>query len=82
MFSLDFPKSFWLNYPTKNKEAKPMTQKQIEQVNAQLPAGEKLDRMYSAFEGGIRVISKDAAGCETRYAAHFDADDNVTIERM
>jgi hypothetical protein len=59
-----------------------MTQKQIEQVKAQLPQGERLDRMYSAFEGGIRVISKDATGREKRYAAHFDTDDNVTIEEM
>ncbi len=59
-----------------------MTQKQIEQVKAQLPQGERLHRMYSAFEGGIRVISKDAAGREKRYAAHFDTDDNVTIEEM
>ena len=59
-----------------------MTQKQIEQVKAQLPQGERLDRMYSAFEGGIRVISKDAIGREKRYAAHFDTDDNVTIEEM
>lgn len=59
-----------------------MTQKQIEQVKAQLPQGERLDRMYSAFEGGIRVISKDATGHEKRYAAHFDTDDNVTIEEM
>ncbi len=59
-----------------------MTNKPIEQVKAQLPAGEQLDRMYSAFEGGIRIITKDSNGCETRYAAHIDADDNVTIERM
>ena len=59
-----------------------MTEKQIKQVKAQLPQGEKLNRMYSAFEGGIRVISRDSAGNDYRYAAHFDADDNVTIERM
>ena len=59
-----------------------MTEKQIKQIRNLLPQGEKLDRMYSAFEGGIRVISKDAAGREKRYAAHFDTDDNVTIEEM
>lgn len=59
-----------------------MTNKQIEQVKAQLPRGEHLDRMYTAFEGGIRVISKDERGCEYRYAAHFEADGNVTIEKM
>lgn len=58
-----------------------MTEKQIKQVIAQLPEGETLDRMYNAFEGGIRVISRDKAGREYRYEAHFDADDNVTITR-
>lgn len=59
-----------------------MTEKQIKQIKALLPVDERIDRMYSAFEGGIRVISKDAAGNEYRYAVHFDADDNVSIERM
>ncbi len=59
-----------------------MTNKQIEQVKAQLPQGEKLDRMYAAYEGDIRVISKDSTGRETRYTTHFDSDGNVTIERM
>ena len=59
-----------------------MTEKQIKQIRNLLPQGEKLDRMYSAFEGGIRAISKDAAGNETRYTVHFGADGNVSIERM
>lgn len=59
-----------------------MTNKQIKQIEAQLPQGERIDRMYRAFEGGIRVITKDRSGKETRYAARFDAEDNVTIERM
>ena len=59
-----------------------MTEKQIKQVKAQLPEGERFNRVYSAFEGGIRVISRDKEGREYRYAVHFDADDNVTIERM
>lgn len=59
-----------------------MTDKQVRQIKAQLPEGEKLNRMYSAYEGGIRVISRDAKGNEYRYGAHFDADDNVTIVRM
>ena len=58
-----------------------MTEKQIKQVIAQLPEGETLNRMYSAFEGGIRVISRDKAGREYRYEVHFDAEDNVTITR-
>ena len=32
-----------------------MTEKQIQQIKDQLPAGEYLDRMYSAVEGGIRA---------------------------
>ena len=59
-----------------------MTEKQIKQIRNLLPQGEKLDRMYSAYEGGIRAISKDAAGNETRYAVRFGADGNVSIERM
>ena len=59
-----------------------MTNKQIEQVKAQLPQGERFNRAYSAFEGRIRVISRDKEGREYRYAVRFDADDNVTIERM
>ena len=34
-----------------------MTDKQIKQVKAQLPEGEKLDRMYSAYEGGGQPIT-------------------------
>ena len=59
-----------------------MTDRQIKQVEQQLPEGEKLSRMYSAFEGGIRVISIDKAGIERRYNAKFDENDNVTIERF
>lgn len=59
-----------------------MTEKQIQQIKDQLPAGEYLDRMYSAFEGGIRVISRGWNGAEFRYRVSFDADDNANIERM
>ena len=59
-----------------------MTNKQLDQVKAQLPEGEAFNRAYSAYEGGIRVISRDKDGNEYRYAVHFDADDNVTIVRM
>ncbi len=58
-----------------------MTEKHINQIKAQLPEGEKIERMYRAFEGDIRVITKDRTGRETRYTVHHDADDNVTIER-
>jgi hypothetical protein len=59
-----------------------MTEKQINQIRTQLPENEKLDRMYTAFEGDIRVISRDKNGREYRYTTCFDEDDNVTIKRM
>ena len=59
-----------------------MTKKQIKQIEKQLPHGEKIDRMYKAFEGGIRVITIIAVGCEIRYNVSFDADDNVSIKRF
>lgn len=59
-----------------------MTDKQLQQVKRQLPEGEKFSRAYSAFEGGIRVISKKADGTETRYKVRFDSDDNAIIERF
>lgn len=59
-----------------------MTEKQIKQIEKQLPQDEKIDRMYKAFEGGIRVITKNADGCEIRYNVSFDADDNVSIKRF
>ena len=36
-----------------------MTEKHINQIKAQLPEGEKIERMYRAFEGDIRVITKE-----------------------
>ena len=59
-----------------------MTDKQVQQIKAQLPGGEKLNRMYSAIEGGIRAISRDRNGNEYRYRVIFGKDDSVTIERM
>ena len=59
-----------------------MTEKQIKQIEKQLPQGEKIDRMYKAFEGGIRVITKNTDGWEIRYKVHFEADNNVRIERF
>jgi CRP-like cAMP-binding protein len=69
---------------TQHKERRntTMTEKQIKQIENQLPQGEKIDRMYSAFEGEIRVITKNADGCEIRYSASFDADDNASIKRF
>ena len=59
-----------------------MTEKQLKQAKSQLPQGEHFDRAYSAYEGGIRLISKKADGTETRYKVIFEADDSVRIERF
>ena len=59
-----------------------MTDTQLKQAKSQLPQGEKFDRAYSAFEGGIRLISQKVDGSETRYKVIFEADDSVRIERF
>ena len=59
-----------------------MTDKQLKQAKSQLPQGERFDRAYSAFEGGIRLISKKADGSETRYKVIFKEDDSIRIERF
>ncbi|MDD3513034.1 MAG: hypothetical protein PHV21_03385 [Synergistaceae bacterium] len=59
-----------------------MTEKQIKQIEEQLLRGEKINRAYRAVEGDIRVITRNAAGRETRYTVIFDADDNVTIRQF
>lgn len=59
-----------------------MTDKQLQQAKSQLPQGERFDRAYSAFEGGIRLISKKADGTETRYKVLFDSEGNVSLERF
>ena len=59
-----------------------MTEKQMKQIESQLPKGEKIDRCYTAFEGGIRVITKNTTGFETRYNVSFDSDDNASIKKF
>ena len=59
-----------------------MTEKHINQIKAQLPEGQRIDRAYRALEGDIRVISRDRRGNEYRYTVRFDRDDNATIESM
>ena len=59
-----------------------MTDKHIKQIESQLPVGEKIERMYKAFEGDIRVITKDKSGMETRYTCILDKDQNVTIKKF
>ena len=72
------------------KESKAATEAQlsaingdIEAVQEQLPAGERISRMYRAYEGDTRVITRDKSGKETRYTVKWNPqDDSVTIERM
>ena len=60
-----------------------MTEKHINQIKSQLPPDETIDRMYRAYEGDIRVITKDNTGKEYRYTVIYNAaDDTVKIERM
>ena len=59
-----------------------MTEKHMKQIESQLPAGEKIVRMYRAFEGDIRVITEDKTGNETRYTCILDKDLNVTIKKF
>lgn len=60
-----------------------MTEKHIKQIEAQLPEGERINRMYRAYEGDTRVITRDRGGKETRYTVKWNPqDDTVTIERM
>lgn len=59
-----------------------MTDKHIKQIESQLPVGEQIIKIYKAFEGDIRVITKDKSGCETRYTCILDKDLNVTIKRF
>lgn len=56
-----------------------MTEKQLKQAKSQLPQGERFDRAYSAFEGGIRLISKKADGTETRYKVIVSGNIKYTL---
>jgi len=50
-----------------------MTDKQLNQIVEQLPEGENITRMYRAFEGDFRVITKSAAdGIEKRYTVEVE----------
>lgn len=59
-----------------------MTEKQMKQIQSQLPKDEKINRCYRAFEGDIRVITHKPDGSEVRYSVSFDADDNATIRKF
>ena len=59
-----------------------LTDKQLKQIENQLPEGERFAKAYAAFEGGIRVVSKDKHGREYRYNVSFDANGNASIKRF
>jgi hypothetical protein len=69
-------------YLPKRKGYTAMTEKQMKQIESQLPKGEKINRCYRAFEGDIRVITRKPDGSEVRYTVSFDADDNATIRKI
>jgi outer membrane usher protein FimD/PapC len=69
-------------YIPKRKEHTTMTEKQMKQIQNQLPKGEKINRCYRAFEGDIRVIIREPDGSEVRYTVSFDANDNATIKEF
>ena len=59
-----------------------MTEKQMKQIQSQLPRDEKINRCYRAYEGDIRVTTRKPDGSEVRYTVSFDADDNATIKEF
>ena len=69
-------------YIPKRKGYTTMTEKQMKQIQNQLPKDEKINRCYRAFEGDIRVITRKPDGSEVRYIVSFDADDNATIKEF
>lgn len=56
-----------------------MTKKQIQQVQAQLPANERFYCAYSTKDCKIIVVSRDESGRKHRYGVKFNADDSVSL---
>ena len=54
-----------------------MTEKQFEQIKEKMPAGEKIIRMYRAFEGDIRIITEDGSSLQKRYSVKIDDNGNA-----
>ena len=59
-----------------------MTDKNVKQIEAQLPEGERISRMYKAIEGDYRLITVDNAKTDRRYTVEFDNEFNATIRPM
>ena len=49
-------------------------------IKSLLPDGESFVRMYFAYEGGLRLVSRDAKGEERRYFVTYDEDGRPAIE--
>ena len=57
-----------------------MNDKDMKQIQAQLPQGTKILRTYKAFEGDIRVIVKlPDSNREIRYTVKWDYKNNSPI---
>lgn len=54
----------------------------LEKLEANLPGDEVIDRVYRAFEGDLRIITRDNRGKETRYTVRWDWDGNPVMFRM
>jgi len=69
-------------YIPKRKGYTAMTEKQMKQIQSQLPKDEKINRCYRAFEGDIRVITRKPDGREVRYTVSFNTDNNAIIKEF
>lgn len=58
-----------------------MNEKQKQQLMSQIPEGEKITKMYTAFEGDRRVVTEDKNHKETRYKMILDREGNITLEK-
>lgn len=55
---------------------------QVNEAKELLPEGEEYDRAYRAYEGDLRIITKDQYGCERRYSVLKDTDGKTYLVRM
>lgn len=58
-----------------------MTTEQIKSIEKQLPHGENIAKIYTAFEGDTRVITRNANGNETRYTVIVSGN-GLTVKKF
>ena len=58
-----------------------MTEKELDIIQELIPESERFIRAYSAYEGGLRVITEDRYGNELRYFVHFGEQGAIILER-